>query len=93
MAGAIKKAYDKAYDIASEFTRDHPVLAAAILTLVAIGILVYLAPWVIEALGFGELGPIEGSFAAFWQSTFPDVEAGSWFAWFQRLGMKWGKQA
>lgn len=29
-------------------------------TLVAIGILVILVPWAVEALGFGELGPIEG---------------------------------
>lgn len=32
-----------------------------------------------------------GSFAAWWQSTFPDAEAGSLFAYLQRLGMKWGK--
>ncbi|KAK5454968.1 hypothetical protein LTS15_005688 [Exophiala xenobiotica] len=91
MSGAKKEAYDKALAIASDFTKEHPVLIAAILTIVAIGILVYLAPWVVEVLGFGEFGPAEGSFAAFWQSTFPDVEAGSWFAWFQRLGMKWRK--
>ncbi|KIX94422.1 uncharacterized protein Z520_09808 [Fonsecaea multimorphosa CBS 102226] len=91
MGGAIQEAYDKAYAIGRDFVREHPVLTAAILTVVAIGILVYLAPWAIEALGFGARGPVGGSFAAFWQSTFPDVETASWFAWFQRLGMTWGK--
>lgn len=92
MAGAMKEAYDKAAAIASDFVHKNPVLTAVIATVVAIGILAILAPWAVEALGFGELGPIEGSFAAWWQSTFPDVEAGSWFSYFQRLGMKWGKK-
>ncbi|KAK3703771.1 hypothetical protein LTR37_014217 [Vermiconidia calcicola] len=70
----------------------HPVFAAAIVTVVAIGILVLLVPWVVEALGFAELGPVEGSFAAWWQSTFPDAEAGSFFSYLQRLGMRWGKR-
>jgi hypothetical protein len=38
------------------FAKGHPVLC----TSVALGILVILAPFVIKALGFGELGPIEG---------------------------------
>ncbi|KAI9835451.1 MAG: hypothetical protein M1819_002369 [Sarea resinae] len=89
MGGAMKEAFDKATAVADGFVREHPILVGAVVTLVAIGILVNLVPWAVEALGFAELGPVEGSFAALWQSTFPDVEAASWFAWFQRLGMKW----
>lgn len=92
MGGAIKEAFDRATAVASKFIHEHPVLAAAAVTLVAIGILVILAPWAVEALGFGGLGPIRGSFAALWQSTFPDVAAGSFFSWLQRLGMMWGKR-
>lgn len=43
-----------------EFAKDHPEATAVFCTLVAIGVLVFVAPWVIEAVGFGELGPIEG---------------------------------
>ena len=52
----MKDAFDKAIDAAVEFVKDNPIFC----TLVALGILVILAPWAIEALGFGELGPIEG---------------------------------
>ena len=38
------------------FVKEHPVVCAVI----AIGILVVLAPWVIEALGFAEGGILEG---------------------------------
>ncbi|OCL07168.1 hypothetical protein AOQ84DRAFT_342164 [Glonium stellatum] len=92
MVGAMKEADDKAAAEASDFVHEHPILTDVIITVIAIGILVILAPWAVEALGFGELGPIEGTFAAWWQSTFPDVEAGSLFGYFQRLGMKWGKK-
>lgn len=47
---------DEAVKTIFYFASDHPVLC----TLVAIGILVLIAPWLIEALGFGNLGPIEG---------------------------------
>lgn len=38
------------------FVKEHPVICAVI----AIGILVVLAPWVVEALGFAEAGIVEG---------------------------------
>jgi hypothetical protein len=38
------------------FAKDHPIVCA----LVALGILVLLSPWVIEALGFAEGGILEG---------------------------------
>jgi hypothetical protein len=62
VSGALKEASDKAYAAAAEFVHEHPVLTAALVTIVAIGILVLLAPWAVEALGFGELGPVEGKY-------------------------------
>ena len=61
MGQALRDAYDKASQVVAEvwkFAKDHPVFVAV----VALGILVVLAPWAIEVLGFGELGPIEGIF-------------------------------
>jgi ElaB/YqjD/DUF883 family membrane-anchored ribosome-binding protein len=57
----LKEAYDKAWEAAEAvegFVKEHPVFC----TVVALGVLVIIAPWVIEALGFGELGPIEGMY-------------------------------
>lgn len=56
MGPALKEAFDKAVAAATGFACDHPVYA----TLIAIGILVLLLPWVVEVLGFTELGPVEG---------------------------------
>ncbi|KAL9616328.1 MAG: hypothetical protein Q9160_008791 [Pyrenula sp. 1 TL-2023] len=58
MGQAMNDACDKAVNAAVEFAKEHPVYA----TIIALGVLVLLMPWVIEALGFGELGPIEGMF-------------------------------
>jgi hypothetical protein len=57
MGQAMKEAVDKATKAAVEFASDHPIFC----TIIALGILALLAPWAIEALGFGELGPIEGT--------------------------------
>ncbi|KAK1977444.1 hypothetical protein LZ30DRAFT_601228 [Colletotrichum cereale] len=85
----VREATDKAADAAEsifDFARDHPVFV----TVVAIGVLVVVAPWVIEALGFGELGPVANSFASFWQARYAGyVPKGSLFSFFQRLGMVW----
>lgn len=69
MKGAMHDAYDKACKALEEtegFAADHPVLC----TIVALGILVVLAPYVVEYLGFcagfGELGPIEGKSRFLW---------------------------
>lgn len=62
MAKGMKEAFDRAYAIAKKFAEEHPVLAAVMTTLIAIGILVIVIPWAVEALGFGELGPIAGKF-------------------------------
>ncbi|PLB43405.1 hypothetical protein P170DRAFT_441804 [Aspergillus steynii IBT 23096] len=79
---ALSRAKAEAYD----FATDHPVYT----TVLALGVLVILAPWVLEVLGFGELGPLEGSFAAWWQRLYAGyVPRGSLFSFFQRLGMVW----
>ena len=65
LRGALAEAYDKAADAAETifgFARDHPYYTAAICAIIVVGILVILAPSIIAALGFGELGPIEGRF-------------------------------
>jgi hypothetical protein len=56
MGQAMKEASDKSVAAAFEFAREHPVW----FTLIALGILVILAPWVLEILGFGARGPIKG---------------------------------
>lgn len=88
MSAALREVYDKVacvVDGIEGFVKDHPIVCA----LIALGILVLLAPWVIEALGFAEGGILEGSFAAEWQSTYAGfVPKGSLFSLLQKLGMK-----
>ncbi|KAI1857103.1 hypothetical protein JX265_011304 [Neoarthrinium moseri] len=63
MAQAMVEAYDKASEAANavfHFAKDHPVITAVLLTIIAIGVLTILAPVIVEALGFAELGPVEG---------------------------------
>ena len=58
---AIRDAYNKAWIAANEiegFVIQHPVMC----TIIALGVLVVIAPWVIEVLGFAELGPLEGAY-------------------------------
>lgn len=86
MAKAASDALTQAEGAAIGFAKEHPAYA----TLIALGILAALMPWVLEILGFGGLGPIDGSFAAAWQSKYAGyVPKGSLFSYFQRLGMKW----
>ncbi|TIC92429.1 hypothetical protein CH35J_010060 [Colletotrichum higginsianum] len=85
----VRDAMDKAIEAAEsvfQFAKDHPVFV----TLIAIGVLVLVSPWVLEALGFGELGPVADTFAAFWQARYAGyVPKDSLFSFFQRLGMVW----
>lgn len=53
---AMADALERAVAAAVGFVKEHPVYC----TLIALGVLVVLAPWVLELLGFAELGPIEG---------------------------------
>ncbi|EJD47730.1 hypothetical protein AURDEDRAFT_113355 [Auricularia subglabra TFB-10046 SS5] len=83
---AVNATVSRAAEEAAEWAQAHPVYA----TMIALGVLVLLSPWIIEVLGFGELGPIEGTFAAAWQRQFAGyVPKGSLFSFFQRLGMVW----
>ena len=68
--GPLKEAFDKAVAAAVEFAKEHPVWT----TIIALGILVELLPWVIEALGFAELGPVEGM----WMSLPFHVVGSGW---------------
>lgn len=52
----MKISFERSISEAYEFSSDHPVYFA----IIALGILVLLAPWALEALGFAELGPVEG---------------------------------
>ena len=62
LAEAYEKATRAAEGIIEGFVHDHPVWTAVIAIVVALGILYLLMPVVLEILGFGELGPIEGMF-------------------------------
>ena len=63
MSTAMHEAYDKACEAAKAiegFAADHPIATAVFCTVIALGILVLLAPYTVEILGFSELGPVEG---------------------------------
>lgn len=73
MGPAMKKAYDDAVEAAEgafeelvQQARDHPLETAAVvlLSILALGVLVALAPYILELLGFSELGPVEGKRAS-----------------------------
>ncbi|KAJ5972063.1 uncharacterized protein N7479_001981 [Penicillium vulpinum] len=86
MAQAASDAATQSKNAAVGFATEHPVYA----TLIAFGILALLTPLALEVLGFGELGPIAGSFAATWQRTYAGyVPKNALFGYFQKLGMKW----
>ena len=64
LQGPLGDAYNEACEAALSiegFVQEHPVFC----TVIALGVLAILTPWVLGALGFGELGPIEGMFC--WQ--------------------------
>ena len=63
LSAPMQEAYDKACEAlkATEgFAAEHPIATGVLITVIALGILVVFAPYVLELLGFGELGPIEG---------------------------------
>ncbi|KAL3420451.1 hypothetical protein PVAG01_08950 [Phlyctema vagabunda] len=89
MGPTMTKAFDDAVAAAADFARDHPAYCA----ILALGVLVALAPWIIEALGFAEVGIVEDSLAAAWQAKYAGyVPKGSLFSFFQRLGMVWRRK-
>lgn len=65
LSAAMQVAYDKAceaFKATKGFAIDHPIATEVVITVIALGILVELAPYVLELLGFAELGPVEGEF-------------------------------
>lgn len=48
-------------EIAQNFVQEHPILTGVVCVVLALGVLWLLFPWVIEALGFTEMGPLEGT--------------------------------
>lgn len=61
MNAAMRKAYDQACEAAKAvqgFAADHPVFC----TVVALGVLLVLAPCALKWLGFAKVGPIKGKF-------------------------------
>lgn len=61
MSEALQWVEDEA-DKAFDWGTDHPKeIVAGLVIVIAVGMLVVLmAPWIVEALGFAELGPVEG---------------------------------
>ncbi|KAK5096897.1 hypothetical protein LTS08_007387 [Lithohypha guttulata] len=88
IGGTVSEALLKATEAATGFAKDHPVYT----TIIVLGVLCLAAPWVLQALGFAEIGIVEGSWAALWQARYAGyVPKSSLFAYLQRLGMvlKW----
>jgi len=56
MGEAMRVAFARSVREGHEFAREHPVYFAVI----SLGMLVLFAPWALEALGFAEMGPVEG---------------------------------
>lgn len=52
----MKHAIERAVGAAWDFAKEHPVYA----TIIALGVLVEIAPWVLGWLGFAEIGIVEG---------------------------------
>ena len=69
LKGAMGEAYEKATRAAEGlpgFARDHPVWTTVIALVIALGILYLMMPVVLELLGFGLDGPIEGMCTVIW---------------------------
>ncbi|KAM3070357.1 hypothetical protein ACMFMG_010188 [Clarireedia jacksonii] len=95
MSPAVKAAYDKAVagvNKVQEWADANPEMAAVITTLVALGVIAVMMPWLMGFLGFAEEGIIEASWAARWQATYRGfVPKGSLFSYLQSLGTKIGR--
>jgi hypothetical protein len=69
--GALRETYTRAVELAKEelgllwqYVQEHPyeVAAEVLLTVLALGVLGRLVPVLVRALGFAELGPVEGKY-------------------------------
>lgn len=60
LGSRVNDAYRRAWAVAQSiegFVIEHPVMC----TVIALGVLAIIAPWILEALGFADLGPVEGT--------------------------------
>ena len=76
MNPAMQEAYDKACEAAKMiegFVADHPIATAVFCTVIALGVLVVLSPYVLELIGFSELGPVEGKSRFLWSVAMTKV--------------------
>lgn len=63
--GAAKEVVETARRDVEGWIGEHPVMAGVMVMIVALGVLVVVAPWVVEGLGFGGLGVRLGEFFPF----------------------------
>ncbi|KEQ75815.1 hypothetical protein M436DRAFT_61126 [Aureobasidium namibiae CBS 147.97] len=90
MRKVIEEAEHFAHEL-EEFQEEHPILTASIETTALAVLIAVLAPFLLEALGFGVEGVVEGSLAARFQSLYPDVPYGSLFSKLQSFAVRYGK--
>jgi uncharacterized membrane protein YadS len=67
MGVVVKAAYEKAVvavNKVKEWAEAHPEETAIIITLIALGVLALMMPWLMGYLGFAEEGIIEGKFTS-----------------------------
>ena len=68
MGPAMKAAYEKAVTAVNkvkEWADAHPEMTAVIITLIALGVLALMMPWLMAYLGFAEEGIIEGKLVTY----------------------------
>jgi hypothetical protein len=86
MYPALKAAYEKAVAAVNdveEWAGEHPEMAAVITTLIALGVLAVMVPWVMGYLGFAEEGIIGGELVTCFHSRFANKYIESWAALWQ----------
>ncbi|KAJ2930879.1 hypothetical protein H1R20_g6232, partial [Candolleomyces eurysporus] len=88
----VKKAIQDGLFIIGDFVDKHPELAEVVIV-TAVSFLIpesFILRPILSIFGFGPVGPVKGSWAAWMQSKFRGgaVAKGSWFAFFQRTAMK-----
>ena len=78
----------EAFQSAKEYIGKHRKAAVILGTGLAVGVLaVVVAPLLILAAGFTAEGVAAGSWAASWQASIGNVEAGTFFAFLQSAGI------
>jgi len=94
MGPVMTDAYDKAVaalNKVEEWAEENPEMAQVIITLIALGVMAVVVPWMMTYLGFAESGIVAGSWAARWQAAYRGfVPKGSLFSFLQSLGTRIG---